>query len=110
MNISLPHWIRYARKRANMRQSDVAEKLGILRSTIAHWETNRTTPNKDSLAKFEELVGEKFDGEMPDKVNNQFKTLTNQEIDSILILQKLQKIDTYEFVLLIQSFLKEKNA
>ena len=110
MNISLPHWIRYARKRVNMRQSDVAEKLGILRSTIAHWETNRTTPNKDSLAKFEELVGEKFDGEMPDKVNNQFKTLTNQEIDSILILQKLQKIDTYEFVLLIQSFLKEKNA
>lgn len=109
MNISLPHWIRYTRKRANLRQSDVAEELGILRSTIAHWETNRTTPSKDSLAKFEELVGEKFDGEMTDKLNNQFKTLTNQEIDSILVLQRLQKIEIYELILLIQSFLKEKN-
>jgi len=110
MNISLAHWIRYTRKRANMRQSDVAEKLGILRSTIAHWETNRTVPSKDIFAKFEDLVGEKFNGEMSDKVNSQFKTLTNQEIDSILVLQKLQKIEIYEFILLIQSFLKEKNA
>lgn len=106
---SLSHWLRHARKRKNLRQQDVAEKLGILRSTIAHWETGRTKPSKEALADFENLVEQTYEGDI-ESVNSSFKLLTNSDIDSILICSRLQKTSTYELILLVQSFLKEKNS
>jgi len=105
---SLAHWLRHARKRKNLRQQDVAEKLGILRSTIAHWETGRTKPSKEALADFEVLVEQTYEGDI-DNVNSSIKLLTNADIDAILICSKLQKTSTYDLILLVQSFLKEKN-
>ena len=106
---SLSQWIRHARKKANLRQSDVAERLGILRSTVAHWETNRTTPKKDVFNRFEELVGQTFGTDIDIK-DSTFKTLSNQDIDALLILLKIQQLNNYDFIVLIQSFLKEKNT
>jgi transcriptional regulator with XRE-family HTH domain len=106
---SLSHWIRYARKRKNLRQQDVAEKLGILRSTIAHWETGRTKPSKETLIEFENLVEQTYEGDIENN-HSSFKTLNNADIDAILICSRLQKTSTYDLILLVQSFIKEKNA
>jgi transcriptional regulator with XRE-family HTH domain len=106
---SLSHWMRHARKRKNLRQQDVAEKLGILRSTIAHWETGRTKPSKETLIEFENLVEQTYDGDIENN-NSSFKTLNNADIDAILICSRLQKTSTYDLILLVQSFIKEKNA
>jgi len=106
---SLSHWIRHARKRKNLRQQDVAEKLGILRSTIAHWETSRTKPSKEILVEFENLVGQTYEGDIEGN-NSSFKSLNNADVDAILICSRLQKTSTYDLILLVQSFLKEKNA
>jgi transcriptional regulator with XRE-family HTH domain len=110
---SLSQWIRHARKKVNLRQSDVAERLGILRSTVAHWETNRTIPKKDVFCRFEELVGQTFGTDIDIKEqlkDGNFKTLSNQDIDALLILLKIQQLNNYDFIVLIQSFLKEKNT
>jgi transcriptional regulator with XRE-family HTH domain len=106
---SFPHWLRHARKSKNFRQQDVAEKLGILRSTIAHWETGRTKPSKEALADFESLVEQTYEGDI-ENVNSSIKLLTNSDIDAILICSRLKKTSTYELILLVQSFLKEKNS
>lgn len=106
---SLSHWLRYARKRKNLRQEDVAGKLGILRSTVAHWETGRTKPSEEALADFENLVELTYEGDIQSG-NSSLKLLTNSDIDAILICSRLQKTSTYELILLVQSFLKEKNA
>lgn len=106
---SFSHWIRHARKRKNLRQQDVAEKLGILRSTIAHWETGRTKPSKEALIEFENLVEQTYEGDIENN-HSSFKTLNNADIDAILICSRLQKASTYDLILLVQSFIKEKNA
>lgn len=106
---SLSHWLRYARKRKNLRQEDVANELCVLRSTIAHWETARSKPTKEILEKFELLVGEQFEGDI-ESSNSNFKLLNHADIDAILICSKLQKTSTYDLIMLVQLFLKEKNS
>lgn len=45
------------RKAAGLRQEDVAEVLGVNRSTLAMWETNRTLPTSDKLPALAKLYG-----------------------------------------------------
>ena len=51
----------YARKQAKLTQDQVAGRLGISRAAVAQWEAkdpgNRTSPTRDNLRDFAELVG-----------------------------------------------------
>jgi transcriptional regulator with XRE-family HTH domain len=53
--------IRRARQLLNMRQQDLADKLGVSRSAVDGWENNRSYPQRN-LARLEQLLGVRFDG------------------------------------------------
>ena len=50
-----------ARLAAGLRQSDVAEKVGVEPATIQRWETGQRTPNADALIKLAEIYGASVD-------------------------------------------------
>lgn len=47
--------LKAARINAEMTQTDVAVKIGVLRDTIGRWENGQTKPRMDQLAKMSEL-------------------------------------------------------
>ena len=53
--------IRRARQLLNMRQQDLADKLGVSRSAIDGWENNRAYPQRN-LARLEQVLGIRLDG------------------------------------------------
>lgn len=114
MNYAIGEWMRFTRKKAKLRQDEVAESLGVLRSTVAHWETHRTMPSKENIEKYGVLVNQSFTGEVRvepnDKAKDSFNMLTNQDIDSMLLLLKIRQCSQYETILLVQDFVRIKNT
>jgi len=51
--------IRFAikRKESALKQADVAEKLGVKRSTVSKWETGISRPRTELLPKLADLYG-----------------------------------------------------
>lgn len=45
------------RKRLGLRQADLAEKLGVSKSTVERWEQNVTPPFGDKLVEMHDLFG-----------------------------------------------------
>ena len=45
------------RKKALLKQEEVAEKIGIDRSTVAKWETGKAMPRPDRLLELAKLYG-----------------------------------------------------
>ena len=53
--------VKQHRMRAGLRQEDIAEKLGIDRSTVAKWEAGESLPRADKLPQLARLLGCKVD-------------------------------------------------
>ncbi|MCT6879459.1 MAG: helix-turn-helix domain-containing protein [Commensalibacter sp.] len=53
--------IRRLRKRAYLTQEEIAKKIGVSRSLVAHWETDRPGNVFDHLPKLAEILGIKLD-------------------------------------------------
>lgn len=49
--------VKQHRMRAGLRQEDIAEKLGIDRSTVAKWEAGESLPRADKLPQLARLLG-----------------------------------------------------
>lgn len=49
--------IKIARTSLNLTQKQFAEKIGVSRSTINHWENNEALPNLYMLKKMKEVFG-----------------------------------------------------
>lgn len=45
------------RVNANLRQSDLALRLGVYKDTIRNWEQGKTSPNSIQLQKIREITG-----------------------------------------------------
>ena len=43
--------IRYLRRKSNMNQTELAQKLGVVTSTVGFWETGRRQPDLDAIVK-----------------------------------------------------------
>lgn len=41
-------------------QIELAEKLGVARSTLSRWEKNKTTPHGDDYSKLKTLIGDEY--------------------------------------------------
>ena len=54
--------IRRARQLLDMRQQDLADKLGVSRNTVDSWENDRAYPQR-TLAKLEQVLGVTLGGE-----------------------------------------------
>lgn len=46
-----------ARKKANIRQTELAEKMNVKQSTISMWESGATSPSADKLPKLAGILG-----------------------------------------------------
>ncbi len=57
MNIVAQELLKEARKKAGLKQSDVAEKLGVKGGTISNWELGKADPDIDSFVAFCEICG-----------------------------------------------------
>lgn len=56
--------IRRARERKRMRQQDLAEAVGVSRTTVDAWENDRAYP-RNRIGALEEVLGVSLDGEPP---------------------------------------------
>ena len=54
--------IRRARQLLDMRQQDLADKLGVSRNTVAKWEVDQAYPQRKQ-ARLEQVLGISLDGE-----------------------------------------------
>ena len=62
MEADIGEAIKTARKRARFTQADVAAKLGVSQTTIAHWERGTNVPNVATLQKISKLTQTTFAG------------------------------------------------
>lgn len=46
-----------ARKKANIRQTELAEKMNVQQSTISMWESGATSPSAEKLPKLARILG-----------------------------------------------------
>lgn len=53
--------IRFLRRKANMNQTELAEKLGVGTSTIGSWETNIRKPDFNYIIKLSEIFNVSID-------------------------------------------------
>ena len=49
--------VKQLRKRANMKQEELAARLGISRPSLSNWETQKSDPSGPQLAKLAEIFG-----------------------------------------------------
>lgn len=66
MNVPL---MKQRRKHLNLRQEDVAEALGVHRSTVASWETGRASPEARLILPLAELLKVSSDDLLADPDN-----------------------------------------
>ncbi|WP_429971764.1 helix-turn-helix domain-containing protein [Fructilactobacillus sp. Tb1] len=59
--MSLQTELQTARKKSNLTQEQVAEKLHVSRKTISSWETGRNSPDIETLSKLSEIYQIKFE-------------------------------------------------
>ncbi|MBC1521434.1 helix-turn-helix transcriptional regulator [Listeria aquatica] len=50
-----------ARKNSNLTQSELAEQLGVRKSTISNWETGYSNPSINQAVKISEVLNENLD-------------------------------------------------
>lgn len=60
-------------------QIELADKLGVARSTLSRWEKNKTTPHGDDYAKLKDLLGDAY---LSDEDLSERKT-TNDSIEEM---------------------------
>lgn len=53
---TFPQRLRYARKRANMSQGEVARRLGVKRQTVGNWETGLARPRAGLIPLLVEIL------------------------------------------------------
>jgi len=53
----IKQWIRDARTKANLNQEELADKLGVHKTTVSHWENGRYEPSLQQLLQIEEITG-----------------------------------------------------
>lgn len=86
--------IRLLRKQARLTQQEVAEKLGVSRSAVAHWETNREGSVREHLPHLAELLDVPVEVFLTGMASQSIQM--NVSIDEIDLLKLYRKLTTLE--------------
>lgn len=78
--MTLGEKLKEARKQANLSQEKLSEKLGISRSAVAKWETDKGIPDIDNLKILSQLLNVSIDY-LLDNGNNMDKSVIKEPID-----------------------------
>lgn len=89
--MTLGEKLKEARKQAGLSQEQLSEKLGISRSAVAKWETDKGIPNVDNLKALSQLLGVST-AYLLDNGENLNKTVIKEAID----LSKFEGKNRYE--------------
>jgi transcriptional regulator with XRE-family HTH domain len=102
-NMNLPVRLKELRKKNNMTQEEVAEKIHISRQTLSNWETGKSYPDLQSLLYLCEL----YNTTLYDLVNQDITTMKSKVIRrDIYILAYLFLMSIIVFILSIVAFIK----
>jgi transcriptional regulator with XRE-family HTH domain len=103
-NMNLPVRLKELRKKKhNMTQEEVAEKIHISRQTLSNWETGKSYPDLQSLLYLLEL----YNTTLYDLVNQDITTMKSKVIRrDIYILAYLFLMSIIVFILSIVAFIK----
>ena len=89
------------RKKFNLTQSQLANKINIEQSTVSKWEQNRTIPDIATLTKLSELYNVSIDYLCGREEKNKFENLTKDQeeiFELILKLNQLNFVRAYSYV------------
>lgn len=78
--MTLGEKIKEARKQSGLSQEQLSEKLGISRSAVAKWETDKGIPDVDNLKALSQFLGVSIDY-MLDNGENLDKSVIKEQID-----------------------------
>ncbi len=73
--MELSKQIQKYRKKQNLSQEDLAEKIHVTRHTISNWERNKNIPDLNSLI----LLSQIFNTSLDNLVKGDIKTMENQQ-------------------------------
>ena len=93
-NDCLGQYIAKRRKRMGLTQEELAEKVGVSKSAIAKWETNRGLPDRDNLKRLSVVVNVPIDvlHRMIDKSNE-----VEDEIDINITSDVISALESYGY-------------
>lgn len=93
-NDCLGQYIAKRRKRMGLTQEELAEKVGVSKSAIAKWETNRGLPDRDNLKRLSVVVNVPIDvfHRMIDKSNE-----VDDEIDINITSDVISALESYGY-------------
>lgn len=98
--------IGYARELRNLKQKDLAEKIGVTKATMSKYENNINIPNADILCKIAEVLNTSTDylvgrtSHLMPYPSNEFMEYSAEKLfDIILKLNKENKIRVFERVM-----------
>ena len=61
MNIKFSQNVRILRENDKLKQSELAQKLGVTQRKVSYWETGKIEPNLEDLCKIADLFGVSVD-------------------------------------------------
>lgn len=88
--------LREARKRTNLKLTDVADRLGKSHATVSRWETGTTElPDLPTLERWATIVGLRLDvrlvADRPDYAEELRSILTNEELQLLVSTVRIVK-------------------
>ena len=86
------------RKKKNLSQEEVAEKLNVTRQTISKWETDQSMPDLDKIVPLCELYGISADALLKGTVDVKQREINSCETDGQLRKEKAKVISTSVFL------------
>lgn len=93
--VTFGDWLKIERKKQNITQKDMCEKLNIAQSTLSSWENNKVAPPANVLDKILASLGLKR-GEMPESIF--FKDRNESKGDLIMERMSLYELPTHDSV------------
>lgn len=79
------------RKKKNLSQEELAEKVGVSRQTISNWELGETSPDLKQAGELSKILNTSLD-ELVGNENILLERVTNTENNSNIIIRRLTKI------------------
>lgn len=74
--MTLGNFISMRRKFMRLTQEELAEKIGVSKSAVAKWETERGIPDRDNLGRISEVLNVSIDD-----LHRMIRSAANEEID-----------------------------
>jgi transcriptional regulator with XRE-family HTH domain len=92
MTVSLGQTISRIRKQRNLKQAELAERLGVNQSVVARWESNQIRPRRSSLSQLAEALDTPLEALLVEDATGAFNGIQTANPDLSELLQSIPKL------------------